>query len=88
MGTVTKFLKLIKDDKTDVYDIDKINDNLDKIDIDEKDGNYIITISKNSDFLQEAMKKQLENKENSLAQYNQLSKNIKEYNYQIKEMVL
>lgn len=32
MGTVTKFLKLIKDDKTDVYDIDKINDNLDKID--------------------------------------------------------
>lgn len=34
------------------------------------------------------LKIQLENKENSLAQYNQLSKNIKEYNYQIKEMVL
>ena len=38
-----------------------MKDNLDKIDIDEKDGNYIITISKNSDFLQEAMKKQLAN---------------------------
>ena len=34
------------------------------------------------------LKIQLENKENSLAQYDQLSKNIKEYNYQIKEMVL
>ena len=34
------------------------------------------------------LKNQLENKENSLAQYDQLSKNIKEYNYQIKEMVL
>ena len=34
------------------------------------------------------LKKQLENKENSLAQYDQLFKNIKEYNYQIKEMVL
>ena len=38
-----------------------MKENVDKIDIDEKDGNYIITISKNSDFLQEAMKKQLAN---------------------------
>ena len=38
-----------------------MKENVDKINIDEKDGNYIITISKNSDFLQEAMKKQLAN---------------------------
>ena len=38
-----------------------MKDNLDKIDIDEKDGNYIISISKNSEFLKEAMKKQLAN---------------------------
>ena len=38
-----------------------MRDNLDKIDIDEKDGNYIISISKNSEFLKEAMKKQLAN---------------------------
>ena len=38
-----------------------IRDNIDKIDIDEKDGNYIISISKDSDFLKEAMKKQLAN---------------------------
>ena len=43
----------------DVYNAMKAN--IDKIDIDEKDGNYIISISKNSDFLAEAMKKQLTN---------------------------
>ncbi len=41
MGKLTKFLKLTKDNKTDAYDIEKINANLDKIDagvekIDEK----------------------------------------------------
>ena len=43
----------------DIYNAMKAN--IDKIDIDEKDGNYIISISKNSDFLAEAMKKQLTN---------------------------
>ena len=38
---------------------DAMRNNIDKIDIDEKDGNYIISISKDSDFLKEAMKKQL-----------------------------
>ena len=38
-----------------------MRDNLDKIDIDEKDGNYIISISKDSEFLKDAMKKQLAN---------------------------
>ena len=40
-----------------VYDVMK--DNIDKMNINEKDGNYIISISKNSEFLKEAMKKQL-----------------------------
>ena len=41
------------------YDV--MRDNIDKIDIDEKDGNYIISISKDSEFLKDAMKKQLAN---------------------------
>ena len=36
---------------------DAMRNNIDKIDIDEKDGNYIISISKDSEFLKEAMKK-------------------------------
>ena len=40
-----------------IYDVMK--ENIDKIDVDEKDGDYVISISKNSDFLKEAMKKQL-----------------------------
>ena len=43
----------------DIYNT--MRDNIDKIDIDEKDGNYIISISKDSDFLKETMKKQLAN---------------------------
>lgn len=42
-----------------IYDVMK--DNIDKIDIDEEDGNYIISISKETEFLKEAMKKQLSN---------------------------
>ena len=42
-----------------IYDI--MQDNIDKMDVDEKDGNYIISISKNSEFLKDAMKKQLAN---------------------------
>ena len=44
-----------------LYIYDVMKDNIDKIDVDEKDGNYIISISKNSEFLKDAMKKQLSN---------------------------
>jgi len=49
-----------------VYDVMK--DNIDKMNIDEKDGNYIISISKNSEFLKEAMKKQLSTMDTSVSQ--------------------
>ena len=45
-----------------------MRNNLDKIDIDEKDGNYIISISKDSDFLEEAMKSQLANSNTTVGQ--------------------
>ena len=61
-----------------------MKDNLDKIDIDEKDGNYIITISKNSDFLQEAMKKQLANTNTA---GNQLGDDVKIENIAVKYVV-
>ena len=38
---------------------DAMRKNIDKIDIDEKGGNYIISISKDSEFLKDAMKQQL-----------------------------
>lgn len=38
---------------------DTMRNNIDKIDIDEKGGNYIISISKDSEFLKDAMKQQL-----------------------------
>lgn len=44
-----------------LYIYDVMKDNIDKMNVDEKDGNYIISISKNSEFLKEAMKKQLSN---------------------------
>ena len=61
-----------------------MKDNLDKIDIDEKDGNYIITISKDSDFLQEAMKKQLANTNTA---GNQLGDDVKIENIAVKYVV-
>ena len=61
-----------------------MRDNLDKIDIDEKDGNYIITISKNSDFLQEAMKKQLANTNTAGSQ---IGDNVKIENIAVKYVV-
>ena len=45
-----------------------MRNNLDKIDIDEKDGSYIISISKDSDFLEEAMKSQLANSNTTVGQ--------------------
>ena len=44
-----------------LYIYDVMKDNIDKMDVDEKDGNYLISISKNSEFLKDAMKKQLSN---------------------------
>ena len=44
-----------------LYIYDVMKDNIDKMDVDEKDGDYIISISKNSEFLKDAMKKQLSN---------------------------
>ena len=61
-----------------------MKENVDKIDIDEKDGNYIITISKNSDFLQEAMKKQLANTNTA---GNQLGDDVKIENIAVKYVV-
>ena len=45
-----------------------MRNNLDKIDIDEKDGSYIISISKDSHFLEEAMKSQLANSNTTVGQ--------------------
>ena len=61
-----------------------MKENVDKIDIDEKDGNYIITISKNSDFLQEAMKKQLANTNTAGSQ---IGDNVKIENIAVKYVV-
>lgn len=38
-----------------IYDV--MRNNIDKVDIDEKDGNYIILILKDFEFLKEVMKK-------------------------------
>ena len=61
-----------------------MRDNLDKIDIDEKDGNYIISISKDSEFLKEAMKKQLAN---SNAAGGQIGNDVKIENIVVKYIV-
>ena len=61
-----------------------MRDNLDKIDIDEKDGNYIISISKDSEFLKEAMKKQLAN---SNAAGGQIGNDVKIENIAVKYIV-
>ena len=61
-----------------------MRDNLDKIDIDEKDGSYIISISKDSDFLEEAMKSQLAN---SNATVGQIGNDVKIENIVVKYIV-
>ena len=58
-----------------------MRNNLDKIDIDEKDGSYIISISKDSDFLEEAMKSQLAN---SNATVGQIGNDVKIENIVVK----
>ena len=56
---VSEQFKNITNNNIDNYELFK--DNLDKIDIKEKDGNYLISIVKDTDFLKEAMEKQNSN---------------------------
>ena len=56
---VAEQFKNITNNNIDNYELFK--DNLDKIDIKEKDGNYLISIVKDTDFLKEAMEKQNSN---------------------------
>ena len=63
---------------------DAMRNNIDKVDIDEKDGNYIISISKDSEFLKEAMKKQLAN---SNAAGGQIGNDVKIENIAVKYIV-
>ena len=61
-----------------------MRNNLDKIDIDEKDGSYIISISKDSEFLKEAMKKQLANTNTAAGQ---IGNDVKIENIAVKYIV-
>ena len=61
-----------------------MRNNLDKIDIDEKDGSYIISISKDSDFLEEAMKSQLANSNTTVGQ---IGNDVKIENIVVKDIV-
>ena len=63
---------------------DAMRNNIDKIDIDEKGGNYIISISKDSEFLKDAMKKQLAN---SNAAGGQIGNDVKIENIAVKYIV-
>ena len=45
------------DTSTEIYNM--LKDHLDKVDIKEKDRNYIITVPKNSDFIKESLKEQM-----------------------------
>ncbi len=56
---INKQFKGLLSNSYELYDVMK--DNIDKIDIEEKNGNYIISISKDSEFLKEAILKQLSN---------------------------
>ena len=73
-----------KNQKATSTNVGKNSVNLDKIDIDEKDGNYIISISKDSEFLKEAMKKQLAN---SNAAGGQIGNDVKIENIAVKYIV-
>ena len=63
---------------------DAMRNNIDKIDIDEKGGNYIISISKDSEFLKDAMKQQLAN---SNATVGQIGNDVKIENIAVKYIV-
>lgn len=63
---------------------DAMRNNIDKIDIDEKGGNYIISISKDSEFLKDAMKKQLANTNTAAGQ---IGNDVKIENIAVKYIV-
>ena len=54
--TIEQFKNAL-DTSTEIYNT--LKDHLDKVDIKEKDGNYIITVPKNSDFIKESLKEQM-----------------------------
>ena len=54
--TIKQFKNAL-DTSTEIYNM--LKDHLDKVDIKEKDGNYIITVPKNSDFIKESLKEQM-----------------------------
>ena len=54
--TIEQF-KNVLDTSTDIYNT--LKDHLDKVDIKEKDGNYVISVPKNSDFIKESLKEQM-----------------------------
>ena len=49
--------KNVLDTSTDIYNT--LKDHLDKVDIKEKNGNYVISVPKNSDFIKESLKEQM-----------------------------
>ena len=49
--------KNVLDTSTDIYNT--LKDHLDKVDIKEKDGNYVVSVPKNSDFIKESLKKHM-----------------------------
>ena len=53
---IDKF-KTLLNDPIEIYEV--LKDNLDKVSIKEEDGNYIISVTKNSDFINEYVKKSL-----------------------------
>ena len=54
--TIVSFKNAL-DTSTEIYNM--LKDHLDKVDIKEKDGNYVISVPKNSDFINEYVKKSL-----------------------------
>ena len=54
--TIVSFKNAL-DTSTEIYNM--LKDHLDKVDIKEKDGNYVISVPKNSDFIKESLKEQM-----------------------------
>ena len=54
--TIVSFKNTL-DTSTEIYNM--LKDHLDKVDIKEKDGNYVISVPKNSDFIKESLKEQM-----------------------------
>ncbi|WP_462422517.1 DUF6612 family protein [Fusobacterium pseudoperiodonticum] len=54
--TIVSFKNAL-DTSTEIYNM--LKDHLNKVDIKEKDGNYVISVPKNSDFIKESLKEQM-----------------------------